>query len=315
MASLYWDDFERRIEETVDCVRCDKCPTVRRVAVFITDSCNFRCSYCNTGNKTQTQTLSKERFIEVVEKYGNDAIIHITGGEPSTVKWLYPLIEEYNNKYRFHLNTNAYIAPPSAFIKRLKVSLDSTDAAYWNKLVGRKDAFEKVVANIKSAIPNTVVSITYTLTKENYKNTPVFARFVKEEFPCLYATFFSVYKGNNPRFALTNEDADIFFTETIPELKKELNEESVNLIRETIDEKRRLIQGVRFAQNINNKCYLSMSERVISPSGDEYTCSHLYRDGILNKEPIKHQKCLCGCNQRLVQFNNEVEKRLENEAI
>ena len=61
---------------------------------------------------------------------------------------------------------------------------------------------------------------------------------------------------------------------------------------------------------MNSKCYLSMSERVISPSGQESFCSHLYRDGIMNTEPNKHEKCKYGCNQRLVKFNEEVAFRL-----
>ncbi len=307
--SLYWDDFERRLDETVDCKNCGKNPPVRRVAIFITELCNFRCSYCNSKNKNKT--LSEERFCEVVDKYGNDAIIHITGGEPSVVSWLYPRLIAYNNKYRFHLNTNAYIMPPSEYVKRIKISLDNSDPMYWNTLVGRKDAFEKVTANIKEAVKHTIVSLTYTLTHENYKSAPEFARFVKKELSGLYAVFFSVYKGTDTRFAFTNEDAEIFFEKVMPELKVELNEESVALITETINEKRRLIQGIRFPQDISEPCYLSMSERVISADGNEYTCSHLYRDGIFKTEPTKHEKCLYGCNQRLVHFNNEVSRKLK----
>jgi MoaA/NifB/PqqE/SkfB family radical SAM enzyme len=307
--SLYWDDFERRAIETVNCLNCGKAPPVRRVAIFITERCNFRCSYCNSKNKNKT--LTEERFCEVVDKYGKDAIIHITGGEPSTVPWLFPRLIAYNNQYRFHLNTNAYIAPPSEYVKRIKISLDNSDPIYWNKLVGREGAFEKVIANIKEAVKHTVVSLTYTLTHENFAAAPEFARFVAKELNGLYAVFFSVYKGKDARFAFTDEDAESFFKDIIPKLKESLNAESIALIGETINEKRRLIQGVRFPQNINEKCYLSMSERVISPDGAEYTCSHLYRDGIYKTEPTKHEKCLYGCNQRLVHFNDEVAKKLE----
>jgi len=73
------------------------------------------------------------------------------------------------------------------------------------------------------------------------------------------------------------------------------------------------MQGVRFPKNSNSElCYLSMSERVIDPIGNEYTCSHMYRDGIFLKEPIKHNKCVYGCNQRLVQFNEYVSTKIRS---
>ena len=100
--SLYWDDFNRRIDETVDALNNNRTPTVRRVAVFITNKCNFRCDYCNDPHKKDA--LSKEDFVNLVEKYGKTAIIHITGGEPSVVPWLYKFIEENGDKYRFHFN-------------------------------------------------------------------------------------------------------------------------------------------------------------------------------------------------------------------
>ena len=118
MSSLYWDDFEKRIEETVTSILKKESPKVRRVAVFITDVCNFHCKYCNSINSKIT--LSEERFKKILTDYGKDAIIHITGGEPSKVSWLYPLLEKESSKYRFHLNTNAYITPPSKAIKKIK---------------------------------------------------------------------------------------------------------------------------------------------------------------------------------------------------
>jgi len=279
------------------------------VAVFITEGCNFRCSYCNV--KQRPLTLSKERFEEVVRMYGPDAIIHITGGEPSIVPWLYPLLEENGDRYRFNLNTNAYRMPPAGAVQRLKVSLDSTDPEYWDKLVGVPGAWNQVVRNIQEASKLAVTSVTYTLTKENYRKAPDFIRFANNAFPHLYATFFSVYKGTNERFVFTDEDIDVFFNSVIPEMKAYLDEESLALLCETIGNKQRLIAGVRFPNNnLDEPCYLSMSERVIDPSGEEYHCSHLYRDGIKTNDNAKCAKCQYGCNQRLVDFNNVVAGRL-----
>lgn len=309
--SLYWDDFELRISETLKAIKENTKPKVRRVAVFITNKCNFRCAYCNTINKNQMMTESK--FEDILDKYGKEAIIHITGGEPSMVPWLYSFIIKNGDKYRFHLNTNAYIQPPSGSIKRLKISLDHYKSEYWDRLVNKKGAFDRVIKNIKDASNKTLVSLTYTLTKENYKDAANFVRFIKQEVPNLYAIFFSVYKGNNINFQFNKVDAYIFFNSIYPELEDELNEESLNLIKETLDEKSRLIIGIRFPENdLNEECYLSMSERVFSPNGDEYCCSHLYRDNIFIKDPIKHNKCLYGCNRRLIKFNQEISNKLKD---
>lgn len=307
-SSLYWDDFELRIGETVEALAGGKQPRVRRVAVFITEGCNFRCTYCNV-NQTPL-TLTKSRFEEVVEQYGDDSIIHITGGEPSIVPWLYPYIEEHGDRYRFHLNTNAYLRPPKN-IRRLKVSLDSVDATYWNRLVGRK-AWKRVVDNIKVASKETVTSITYTLTAENYRQAPDFIKFANTEFPDLYALFFSVYKGDHPRFVFKGDDIDDFFDNIVPQAEKHLRTESLALLRETMGNKQRLIAGIRFPDNdLNEPCYISMSERVIGPDGKESACSHLYRDGIKGVSNEKCSKCQYGCNQRLVDFNNIVSKKLK----
>jgi len=307
--SLYWDDFNRRIEETVVAIKNGINQPVRRVAVFVTDKCNFKCLYCNSHNNGKV--LSESSFINILDKYGDTAIIHITGGEPSVVPWLYPLIRERGDKYKFHLNTNAFITPPASYVKRLKISLDDFDGSRWDRLVNKSGAFNIVTNNIKKSIPKTVVSLTYTLTKQNYLNVVEFTMFAKEEFNGLYAIFFSVYKGTDQRFVMDRDDADIFFDNVLPDLKNELPSESLALIEETINEKIRLIKGTRFPVNYpDSKCYISMSERVFSPDGNEYMCSHLYRDNIFQTFPVKHEKCLYGCNQRLVMFNDEVERRL-----
>lgn len=311
MTSLYWDDFERRIAETVSHYLNGTPIPTRRVAVFITEKCNFNCKYCNVG--FSPKTMEKNTFIKVVEKYP-EAIIHITGGEPSVVPWLYPLIEE--TTARFHLNSNCFIAPPKN-IQRLKVSLDSHDANYFNEIVGRKNVFERVVKNIKEASARTTTSITCTLTKDNFRQAPEFMRFVRETFPLLYAVFFSIYKGKNKFFQFTSEDVDEFFNVIRPKLIEVMDKESRNLFMETVDEKKRLVQGVRFSENeTSTLCYISLSERVVDWSGEEYGCSHLYRDKVLIKPGKKHNKCRYGCNRRLVMFNEEVERQIKkNESF
>lgn len=307
MESLYWDDFQRRIEETVVAIKNNQEPTVRRVAVFITNKCNFRCGYCRVH--FDKKEMSREIFDSIVTKYKKDAIIHITGGEPSVVKYLYNYID--NTEARFHLNSNAYLPPPIN-IKRLKVSLDSPNEDYINSLVGVKDAFNKIINNIQYACNYTTVSITCVLSKETYMELPKMVDFCNKEFPKLYALFFSVYKGTDKRFVMSKDDVEIFFKRIMPQLKERLNEESLWLLKETLDEKKRVLQGTRFPENrIDDKCYLSLSERVFDCDGSEYRCSHLFRDGVRNHNS-KTIECEYGCNRKLVKFNQEVKQLLES---
>jgi MoaA/NifB/PqqE/SkfB family radical SAM enzyme len=305
--SLYWDDFERRANETVDNIRNNIEIPVRRVAVFVTNKCNFRCKYCNHDHNPNT--MDETVFDNIVKQYGKSAIIHITGGEPSVVKWLYPYLIGHGSEYRFHLNTNAFITPPSEYVKRLKVSLDSCDEKYWNALVGR-NAFTKVIKNINDSSEKTVVSITYTMTKENIRRIPEFIKFQQKEMPNIYALFFSIYKGKDKRFKFNKFDVDYFFNSIKPEMDLILDAESKALLNETITEKFRLIQGTRFPENKSKCCYLSLSERVFTPDGIMSGCSHLMRDNIMIEPGKKHHKCLYGCNRRLVAFNELVEEKL-----
>jgi len=310
MVSKYWDDFERRVEETVSSLKNNQDATIRRCSVYITNKCNFKCKYCN--HQKNQEELSETNFLKILEKYGQKSIIHITGGEPSTIDWLYPLIKKCGKNYTINLNTNAFIPPPFEVLNRLKVSLDYFEEKYWDCLVGKAGAFKEVVKNIKEASKYSTTSITYTVTHDNYHKVVDFVKFCNREFKDLYAVFFSVYKGTNPLFVMTDEDVEIFFNDLLPILKNELLPESLSLLTETIDVKGRVLRSTRFPENIENTpCYLSMTERVISPKGDEYTCSHLFRDGIFSTNPIKYEKCKYGCNRRLVKFNQEVEEKLK----
>lgn len=305
--SLYWDDFSRRIEETATALNNNITPPIRRVAVFITENCNFRCKYCKSPRSNNV--LSQQKFEEIVDRHNKDAIIHITGGEPSTVKWLYPYLMSRPN-VKFHLNTNAFIMPPLT-IKRLKISLDSCNENEWDALVDRKGAFNRVVENIRIASKSVVTSITFTLTRANMNNILDFIVFANRKFPDLYALFFSVYKGENKLFVFRDEDKELFFSSIKPKMLEILNEESRSLLEETLDEKKRIIQGIRFPENaIDEICYISLSELVYRYDGKMFPCSHLYRDGVVQKGSFKHPNCKYGCNRRLVAFNEEVKKRL-----
>lgn len=307
MSSKYWDDFERRIEETVLALRAGQSPKVRRVAVYVTNRCNFRCGYCNV--KFGQEEMSEVTFDSIVKKHGSDAIIHITGGEPGVVPWLYEYLERTPG-VRFHLNTNAFVSPPGN-VQRLKISLDSHNEQCFDELVHVRGAFKKVVASLQECSKSTVTSITCVLSKQTYTQAPEFMRFIRREIPNLYAVFFSCYKGDNPDFAMSEKDAETFFEKIRPELEAAMDKESLELFRETASEKFRIFGKKRFPENqVGQPCYLSLSERVYNHKGEQFRCSHLFRDNVFGSDSLVHPECMIGCNRRLVKFNEDVAQKL-----
>lgn len=312
MSSKYWDDFERRARETALCLGLKTKPPVRRVAIFITNRCNFKCSYCN--HTRSPATLDPETFYGLFARYGKDCIYHITGGEPSVVGWLYGAIQNLSMRgFNINLNTNCYITPPAYWVGRLKVSLDSFAKDECDRLYGVPGAFDIVCKNIKKASKECDLSITFTMGAHNYRKAPLFAWWSLREFPDQMATFFSIYKGDDPRYAWTDQTVEDFWTNCRPLMIEHMKgTESGELFEETCTDPRRIRQGTRFIENsdVGDTCYLSLSERVVSPTGKIYGCSHLYRDGVFTNNSRKDAKCQYGCNLRLVKFNEEVSRRV-----
>jgi len=343
----YWDDFERRADETIQCVLNKQCPPIRRVSIHITNGCNFRCSYCNEYH--QTRTMSFEIYSKIIREYSEmgGGIIHITGGEPSIIHDFTKYIIEstkYNN-IDFHLNTNFYknVIPDDLFkiIKRLKVSLDSSDANHFNHICSVKNAFEKVTENldyvhdlIKRGITDTLVSLTYTVTRQNFRLILGFLRMYYTRWPKFYATFFSSYKGVNPNFVFQDSEIKELFESIVPKMNRmteQYGDNETRMLFQMSHGAETFIQGNRFPDNNKIPCYLCLSEMCIDEDGYIWNCSHLFRDKIphtglnimnghlsdlsnLAKQNITipvNKKCLYGCNKKLVRYNIKVHEELQ----
>ncbi len=336
----YWDLFEERIAETISSINDGARPPVRRIALHLTNRCNLGCDYCN--ERHNATELPFDLYKKIVREYSEmgGGVLHITGGEPTLLTYLSDAIE-YTRGFenvKFHLNSNAIKRMTDdeyKYISRLKVSLDTHDADYFDTLVRRKGAFNMVIDNLQhihnlaSETPD--VSITYTITKENYKKIPSFLKMYYEKFPNFYAAFFSCYKGSLERFVMSEEEIENFFRDSVPEIysiMKENNDTESEFLfkyshtRETFSHTR-----TRFEMNKTVPCYISMSELLINEHGDIWNCSHLFRDKTpstgLNIRDVAlseikmdipctpvHEKCLYGCNQKLVSFNKSVRDGL-----
>jgi MoaA/NifB/PqqE/SkfB family radical SAM enzyme len=294
----------------------------------------------------QPKTLPFAAWAKFLKEYSEmgGGIVHVTGGEPTCVKHFSNYLLEttrYDN-ISFHLNTNFYSSVMSndlfPLIKRLKVSLDSASPEYFNNIVRRKNAFEVVTANldrlhkeIELGNTDTVLSLTYTVTKENYRHIPEFLEMYEQRWPLFYATFFSSYKGTNPRFVLDADDTAHLFNAIVPKLDKITqaygDSETYNLFHSS-HEPRTFKIANRFPEVNATPCFLQLSEFVVDEEGDLSNCSHLFRDNAPStgmnlkdghlrdlfiaaksvKHPVPmHSACRYGCNRKLTTFNSVVE--------
>lgn len=154
VGSWYWELFKQRMEETVQSLKYGILPPLRRLSLHITNRCNLKCSHCN--ERPTSQMMPKEMFYRLLHEYHQmgGGVFYITGGEPSCVPYFFTALN--NPQIHFndikHLNTNPISRIPVSalmIIKRLKVSLDSPDAVYFDRLVGIPHTFDRVMGQLQ----------------------------------------------------------------------------------------------------------------------------------------------------------------------
>ena len=338
--SNYWDDFQIRVNNTIDCLKTKNKPTLERLTVHLTDGCNFRCEYCNMcfSNKTMDYSLAKKIVDEYAEMGGHT--IHFTGGEPSIVPYVEDLFAYAKSKgMTVSSNTNGYKKMDTTNVDKLKTSFDTPFENVFYKTM-RVPAFDTVVENMKAyskEMEGKMLSITAVLNKKTYKHMLELAKFVQENFK-VYNLYYSNYKGNNPEFAFSDKEIEDMFANYIPKVLqyfKETNNtysyKQLSLYRP--DDFRNV--DCRFEDNKHIPCYIQLSEMTIDVDGNCYDCSHLYRDGVKPEEAINvkdyslsecfkkrkekyttpesmiciSDKCLNGCNKNLIGFNKAVHSQ------
>lgn len=337
--SNYWDDFQIRVNETIDCLNRNEFPKLERLTVHLTESCNFHCEYCNMrfSKRTMEESLARKIIDEYVEMGGRT--IHFTGGEPTVVPYIEEIFLYAKSKgLTVSANTNAYKRVNTENIDKFKTSFDTPYADKFNTTVGM-GAFEKVVENMKiysKEMKGKMLSITAVLNRKTYEYMLELAKFVHENFE-VYNLYYSNYKGSNPKFAFTDEEIEDMFVNHIPKVL-EFFEQTGNTYsyKQLSFYKREDFRDVdfRFEENRHIPCYIQLSELTIDVDGNCYDCSHLYRDGVepdvivnVKNDTLENcfrrrkkryedvssmicisEKCLNGCNKNLIGFNKAVSK-------
>ncbi len=147
----------------------DSLPEVlHRVTMFLTFKCNLRCFYCNTiksvydGNgPAKNDSYDLTQFIKFIDTMAGQRIqhLHLTGGEVTLVKDLSEMIGYANSlKIPCSITTNG-TAPVEVYrklvdsgLKEIRISLDTVDPIAFDKNVGKKGSFEKVIKAITELV-------------------------------------------------------------------------------------------------------------------------------------------------------------------
>lgn len=335
--SNYWDDFQIRVNETIDCMKKGTQPTLERLTVHLTNRCNFHCTYCNMcfSDKIMEERLARKIVNEYAEMGGKT--IHFTGGEPTIVPYIEDLYAYAKSKgLTVSTNTNAYKLVDVQNVDKLKASFDTAYADIFNSTMG-VNSFEKVVENLKiysKAMQGKMLSITAVLNRKTYPDMLKLAQFVQDNFE-VYNLYYSNYKGDNSEFAFTDVEIEDMFANYIPNVLEYFKQTGniysyKQLALYTKEDFRN--DACRFEENKTVPCYIQLSEMTIDVDGNCYDCSHLYRDGVkpievinVKTDTLKHcferrkacyvdvknmvcisEKCLNGCNKNLIGFNKAV---------
>jgi cyclic pyranopterin phosphate synthase len=164
--------------------------------ISVTDKCNFRCVYCRSADpenhKADHELLSwpeLERLSRILVGLGIQKI-RITGGEPL----VRPGVEDFVTRLRklgvrdLSMTTNGHLLAErcdrlvSAGLHRINISLDSLDAAKFEKIT-RTHSFSKVLAGIEHAqdSPLRPVKVNAVLVRGlNDDEVEAFAEFASE---------------------------------------------------------------------------------------------------------------------------------------
>jgi len=160
--------------------------TIDYLRISVTDRCNLRCEYCmpETGIKQipQQEILSFEQITEVARAAIGLGIrrIKLTGGEPLVRKGIVQLTANISclpGLEELSMTTNGILlaeyAPAlvKAGLRRVNISLDTVDAAYYKKIT-RGGNIECVMLGIAAARTAGLVPIKLNCVVENSPDEP-----------------------------------------------------------------------------------------------------------------------------------------------
>jgi molybdenum cofactor biosynthesis enzyme MoaA len=145
---------------------------VHRVTAFATHRCNLFCEYCTGPHLTtregdterKKEMLRRDLALEDYVRHLDDLLarasgidhVHFTGGEATIAPRLPELVAATSARGILSSVTSNGMASPSLYARlvadglgEVRISLDSCDEAEFDRAVGRRGAFRRVVESIR----------------------------------------------------------------------------------------------------------------------------------------------------------------------
>jgi cyclic pyranopterin phosphate synthase len=140
---------------------------IHDLRVSITDSCNYKCVYCRTGEVgAQYAELRIEEYLRLIGLFVSLGVtkVRLTGGEPLLRRGLVEMVEELARMRTLQgepldlaLTTNGHLLDgladrlKAAGLNRVTVSMDAVDAPTFERITRVPGSFDKVLAGIRAA--------------------------------------------------------------------------------------------------------------------------------------------------------------------
>jgi cyclic pyranopterin phosphate synthase len=173
---------------------------IHDLRVSITDSCNYKCVYCRTGEVgAQYPELPIEEYLRLIRLFVGLGItkVRLTGGEPLLRRGLVEMVRKLaqmrtltGDALDLALTTNGHLlgtmAAPlkAAGLNRVTVSMDAVDAPSFERITRVPGSFQKMLEGIRAARAAglTPLKINCVLLRGfNDDQIVSFARFAREE--------------------------------------------------------------------------------------------------------------------------------------
>lgn len=300
-----------RIEDSVKRFQNEDQEYIYRIEMVLTETCNLKCSYCQKRKAVgeEEERISEEALLQNIEDWGNQhcEYIHFTGGEPTLMEYLPSLVKLTSDKgIRAIITSNAtadvqiYEQLVRNGLYGIHISLDTNDAAEFDRIVGVTGSFDKVM--------QTIHMITKLRDEEGYDvhltlNSTVTPNTIHKLDEML--KFYLDLKPNDIKLMPISQlrkkwqDYSEFYYSTLyPKIKAMIPEDPNNfvMLRNRIQYLvENQIRG--YHDYMPKQCYLMCHERLVGPDGKFYPCYINYREngsclGNINEHGISTQASL-----------------------
>lgn len=283
-----------------------------------TNSCNFACSYCSLGKKTNTTIVSKEMLVDIMEyscklarsRKESKVLFILHGGEPTLISPIeYSLaIETINMKYpdiikEFSIQTNGWVISNQLieFYKKYNitvgVSIDGSKTIQnkVRKSITGRPTYDVVCSNIDKLLRNNIpVSCLMVLSSYALKEDYSYIDFFNERNIHLKINPLLNYGEVYEHLELSIAPGD--YSQYIIGLYKYMLEKSINISVSPID---KILEAILTKSKIrecsfNPKC--NKSFLCIDYLGDIYPCGkysdmHQFKLGNIYEQNFKILDC------------------------